>query len=121
MVIVRLPAAARALAAARRYLPAQVPAVKRIVAMAGDRVCARGAALLVEGRVAARRLAADARGRPLPWWRGCRTLRPDEIFLLMQDSATSFDGRYFGVSHRADVVGKAALLWSPTAGGTADD
>jgi conjugative transfer signal peptidase TraF len=120
-VVVRLPAAARALAAARRYLPAKVPAVKRLAATAGDRVCACGAALLIDGRVAAGRLAADARGRALPRWNGCRTLRPGEIFLLMPDSPTSFDGRYFGVSHRADVVGKAVLLWSPASAGTADD
>jgi len=86
MVIVWLPTRARALAAARRYLPAKVPAVKRIAATAGDRVCARGAELLIGGRVAAERLAADARGRRMPWWNGCRTLRPDEIFLLMPAS-----------------------------------
>jgi conjugative transfer signal peptidase TraF len=112
-VLVRLPDAARARAARRRYLPAMVPAVKRIAATAGAQVCARGAAIWIGGMRVATRLAADRRGRPLPWWRGCRTLAPDEIFLLVSASPDSFDGRYFGPSKRRDVIGRARLLWSP--------
>jgi conjugative transfer signal peptidase TraF len=112
-VVVRLPDAARELAARRRYLPASVPAVKRVAATAGARVCARGAAISIDGGRVATRLAADRRGRPLPWWRGCRTLATDEIFLLASDSPRSFDGRYFGPSPRRDVIGRARLLSSP--------
>jgi type IV secretory pathway protease TraF len=113
MVVVRLPRAARMLADRRRYLPWRVPAVKRVAASAGARVCARGAAILIDGRRIATRLAADRRGRPLPWWRGCRTLGTGEIFLLMRERRDSFDGRYFGPSARAEVIGRATLLWSP--------
>lgn len=113
MVVVRLPDAARALAARRRYLPASVPAVKRIAATAGARVCARGAAIFIDGVRVATRLAVDRRGRPLPWWRGCRRLAPNEIFLLVKGSPRSFDGRYFGPSRRRDVIGRACLLFSP--------
>jgi conjugative transfer signal peptidase TraF len=108
-----LPPAARALAARRGYLPASVPAVKRIAAAAGTRVCARGAGISIDGRRVATRLAADLRGRPLPWWRGCRRLWTNEIFLLVAASPGSFDGRYFGPSPRADVIGRARLLWAP--------
>ena len=112
MVVVWLPGPARALAARRRYLPAEVPAVKRVAAAAGARVCARGAAVSIGGRWVATRLAADRRGRSLPWWRGCRTLRAGEIFLLMRESADSFDGRYFGPTPSGDIVGTASLLWA---------
>lgn len=111
MVIAWLPPEARALAARRRYLPANVPLVKRVAAGPGAEVCAAGTAVFVDGRLAARRLAADRFGRPLPWWKGCRRLTADERFLLMADSAASFDGRYFGASRTSDIVGKAALLW----------
>jgi conjugative transfer signal peptidase TraF len=117
MVVVWLPKAARALADRRHYLPATVPAVTRLAASAGARVCARGDAIEIDGRRLARRLAADRRGRPLPWWHGCRTLRADEIFLLTRESAGSFDGRYFGPSARADVIGRATRLWSPKLSG----
>ncbi|WP_188645876.1 S26 family signal peptidase, partial [Tsuneonella deserti] len=116
MVVVRLPEPARRLAAQRRYLPANVPAIKRVAAVAGARVCASGAHILIDGKRVAARLAADRHGRPLPWWHGCRTLGSGDVFLLMAGSRESFDGRYFGVTRRADIVGKARLLWSPHAG-----
>ena len=47
----------------------------------------------------------------MPAWSGCRTLGPDAYFLLMAGVADSFDGRYFGITREADVVGKAQLLW----------
>lgn len=120
-VVVRLPPAARALAARRHYLPWRVPAVKRVAASAGARVCARGDAILIGGARVARRLAADRLGRPLPWWRGCRTLSSGEIFLLVAESPESFDGRYFGPSPRVAMIGPAHLLWSPSSLGAPRD
>ena len=111
MVVAWLPAEARALAARRRYLPANVPAVKRVAAGPGARVCALGETVYVGGRPVAGRLAADRLGRPLPWWEGCHVLGPGERFLLMGESPASFDGRYFGASRTRDIVGKATLLW----------
>lgn len=111
MVIARLPGRYRALAAQRRYLPANVPLVKRVAAAAGDEVCARGRGIFVNGRKVADRLAADGEGRPMPWWTGCVQLRGQERLLLMVTSSASFDGRYFGVTEGSDVVGKARLLW----------
>jgi len=48
----------------------------------------------------------------MPWWQGCRTLIEGEYFLLMADVPDSFDGRYFGITGNADLVGQAHLLWS---------
>ena len=111
MVIARVPGEFRMFAARRRYLPANVPLVKRVAAMAGDEVCAAGARVTVNGRLVARRLDRDGAGRPMPWWSGCAELRIGEYFLLMTDSPASFDGRYFGVSEAGDIVGKARLTW----------
>lgn len=111
MVIARVPGEFRVFAARRRYLPGNVPLVKRVAAMAGDEVCAAGARLTVNGHIVARRLDRDGAGRPMPWWSGCAELRTGEYFLLMTDSPASFDGRYFGVSEAGDIVGKARLLW----------
>jgi len=112
MVIARTPAAVRHLAAARRYVPANVPLVKRVAGVVGDRVCAAGTLLSVNGRQVAVRRAADGQGRAMPWWQGCRTLIEGEYFLLMADVPDSFDGRYFGITGNADLVGQAHLLWS---------
>lgn len=110
MVIARVPAPWRRLAAVRRYLPANVPLVKRVAARHGDRVCASGRRVLVNGRPIAERRALDGGGRPMPWWTGCFVLGEGALFLLM-DSPDSFDGRYFGPTRSDDIVGGARLLW----------
>lgn len=112
MVAAWPPAEARRVAAARRYLPANVPLVKHVAARAGDEVCARGGAILLNGGVIAMRRAVDGRGRPMPWWTGCRRLRGDQLFLLMTAHPASFDGRYFGPSDAHDVIGRAQPLWT---------
>ena len=110
MVVVRLEQPWRGFAARRHYLPANVPLLKRIAAEPGDRVCAYQAWIFVKGRLAAIRRHADRAGRALPWWHGCRTLR-DGAMLLLTDDPASFDGRYFGLTERRAVVGKAVPLW----------
>ena len=111
-VIAWPPAAARSLAAERGYLPVNVPLVKRVAATAGDRVCAAGEAVFVNGRVEVLRRSHDAAGRPLPWWTGCFDLQEGQYLLLMPGSAASFDGRYFGLTERRELVGTARLLWA---------
>jgi conjugative transfer signal peptidase TraF len=111
MVIAWAPEPARSLAAKRRYVPGAIPLVKRVAAGQGDRVCALRTAISINGRRAAIRRKSDRAGRPMPWWNGCRRLRFGEYFLLT-DSPWSFDGRYFGVTGRNDLVGRAELLWA---------
>src|SRR3546814_4238719 len=55
MVIARLPGEFRMFAARRHYLPANVPLVKRVAAVPGDKVCAVGARIFVNGRLVASR------------------------------------------------------------------
>jgi conjugative transfer signal peptidase TraF len=111
LVLVRPPPSIARLAAVRDYLPAGVPLVKRIVATAGDTICAQGADIFIDGQAAATRLSADRVGRPLPAWSGCRTLHHDEVFLLMEDVRASFDGRYFGPTKTSQIIGRLEPLW----------
>lgn len=110
-VIAWPPDAARLLAAERRYLPSNVPLVKEVAAVAGDRVCAVGEAVFVNGRFEAFRRTQDSAGRSLPGWTGCHDLQDGELFLLLPGRADSFDGRYFGPTRRAELIGKARPLW----------
>ncbi|WP_288417744.1 S26 family signal peptidase [uncultured Novosphingobium sp.] len=110
MAIARVPQRYRHLAASRRYLPLNVPLVKRVAAYAGDEICALENRVFINGRWAAERRQVDAAGRSMPTWTGCLVLRGRQLFLLM-DSPASFDGRYFGPTEGADVIGKAKLLW----------
>ena len=110
MVAAQAPDSARQLAARRGYLPSGVPLVKRVVATRGTQVCALRERILVDGRTVAHRRTRDARGRAMPWWSGCRWLKPGE-FLLLNRAAASFDSRYFGPVDRSAILGKAGLIW----------
>jgi conjugative transfer signal peptidase TraF len=112
MVAAWPPGRARRLAAARHYVPSRVPLLKRVEATAGDRICAWGSSVFVNGTKAAVRRRADRLRRPLHWWTGCRRLEPGELFLLSAQSPEAFDGRYFGVTRPSQVVGEARLLWA---------
>lgn len=100
----------RSFAARRHYLPTGMPVVKKVAAVGGDRVCALGGRVWVNGRRAAVRRNEDSLGRPLPWWMGCEQLAPGEAFLL-GSAPGSFDGRYFGVTRSHELVGRARLIW----------
>lgn len=119
MVVAWTPGQARMLAARRHYLPLNVPLVKQVAAIAGDRVCASGSAVSINGRRVAVRRRTDAAGRPMPGWSGCRWLRADEYLLLME-SSLSFDGRYFGLTRSSEMVGRAELLWRRPSQGSHD-
>jgi type IV secretory pathway protease TraF len=100
------------LAAERRYLPANVPAIKQVAAVPGMRICGVGTGLTIDGRTVAQRLQADRFGRAMPQWEGCRTLAKGELLLLNPANPASFDGRYFGVSRASDVIGIAHSVWT---------
>lgn len=109
-VLARVPDRWRGLAGERRYIPINVPLVKRVAAEPGDTVCAFGQEVFVNRRWIAERRETDGAERPMPWWSGCVTLRRGALFLLM-DSPDSFDGRYFGPTQRGDIIGTARLIW----------
>ncbi|MGN6515291.1 MAG: S26 family signal peptidase [Rhizomicrobium sp.] len=99
-------------AAQRDYLPMGVPLVKHIRALGGDNVCSRDDIVTINGHIAARRLTRDHLHRLLPAWTGCSMLSNSELLLLNEDVATSFDGRYFGPTATAAVMGKLVPLWT---------
>ena len=111
LVAARLEPRWRAFGSTRRYIPANVPLIKRVAATSGDRVCAVGTDIAVNGLRAARRLDIDGAGRSMPHWSGCIVLGRGEYLLLMPGPA-SFDGRYFGPTAESAIVGKVHLLWA---------
>ncbi|WP_439373244.1 S26 family signal peptidase [Bradyrhizobium sp. DASA03120] len=94
------------------YLPTGVPMLKRVLALPGQTVCRNGFALFVDNVEMGLARERDTRGRPLPVWRGCRLIAPDEVFLMNRQSAGSFDGRYFGPLPVSAVMGQALPVWT---------
>jgi conjugative transfer signal peptidase TraF len=112
LVLTGLPEAAAALAVQRDYLPAGVPLLKRVAAVAPQHVCSDGATVSVDGWPTANTLAADSRGQSLPVWRQCRRLSEGEVFLLSTSHPASFDSRYFGPVTASAVIGLARPVWT---------
>ncbi|EPD42353.1 MULTISPECIES: S26 family signal peptidase [Delftia] len=111
IVLTTLPPNAAALAAQRGYLPARVPLLKRVGAIAPQHVCVFDALVWIDGVPVAAVRPADRLGRSLPSWPQCRQLRPGELFLLSATNSASFDSRYFGPVSASAVIGVARPIW----------
>ncbi|WP_415289070.1 S26 family signal peptidase [Brevundimonas sp. S1H14] len=110
VVSLRQPASVRAYLA-RQGMPAEVRLIKRVAATGGDKVCSDGRWLIAPMR-SVRIQARGSGGQGLPTWRGCRRLAPDER-LLLGDTPSSLDGRYFGPVRTAQIEGvyRETLTW----------
>jgi conjugative transfer signal peptidase TraF len=111
-VLATLPLAAAALAAKRGYLPAGVPILKQVGAVAGQHVCITGDALLIDGNPFGRLRRSDSNGRQLTGWPQCRRLAKGELMLLSTTNPASFDSRYFGPIVASAVRGRAVPFWT---------
>lgn len=98
--------------AGRGYLPANVPLLKEVAAVGGQRVCGLNGAILIDGVVVAQARRHDRWGRGLVAFDGCRRLKPGEIFLLNRAAPLSLDSRYYGPVAASGVIGSAAPLWT---------
>ena len=110
-VLINLPYEARTFAAQRGYLPANVPLLKTVAAIAPQHVCVLSGLIVVDSEPVAIRLRVDRKGRVLPQWSGCRQLDDGELFLLSAANLESFDSRYFGPVSVDSVIGRAQPLW----------
>ena len=111
IVLARLPGDVAALAAQRGYLPAHIPLLKRVGALAPQHVCIVGGVVQIDGVPAAAVQPTDRMGRLLPSWPQCRRLHPSELFLLNTTNPASFDSRYFGPIAAYAVIGVAQPIY----------
>lgn len=112
LVVVTAPAALADFLSKRGYLPAGMPLLKLVAALAGQDVCRVGLEITVDGVLHGTALASDRSGRPLPVWHGCQRVRVGDIFFMNPDVRDSFDGRYFGPISARSVLGRAIPIWT---------
>jgi type IV secretory pathway protease TraF len=93
-------------ASARGFLPLQTPLLKPVRAIKSSIVCRFGPHVFIDGNLVAKAKYLDTNHRMLPVWKGCRTLKSDEIFVLGLHR-DSFDSRYFRPINRTQVLGTA--------------
>jgi conjugative transfer signal peptidase TraF len=112
LVVATPPAPLARFLAVRDYLPVGVPLLKHVAALSGQTVCRVAHTVTIDGHAVAFARDRDRRGRSLPVWKGCRTLRAGEVFLLNANVPDSFDGRYFGPVSATAITGRAEPLWT---------
>ncbi|WP_024879188.1 S26 family signal peptidase [Methylosinus sp. LW3] len=98
------------------FLPKNVLLLKQVLALPGQTVCRTGTIVTVDGVDVGAARERDRLGRPLPSWTGCRTLRPDEVFLMNPTVQDSLDGRYFGPFPVTSIVARAVPIWTDEEG-----
>ncbi len=100
----------------RGYVGRDVPLLKRVLGLPGQRVCRLRSTIIVDGVEMGEALDRDRIGRDLPVWQGCRTIGDGEIFLMNWEVRDSLDGRYFGPIPTSSVIGRAVPLWTDEEG-----
>jgi conjugative transfer signal peptidase TraF len=96
-------------AEARGYVGENWPLLKQVSGVPGDEICRKGVDVFINDQPVAIALLSDGKGRDLPAWDGCITLRNGEAFLL-SPHPSSLDGRYFGAVREADILGVAVPM-----------
>ncbi|WP_371224248.1 S26 family signal peptidase [Roseovarius sp. 2305UL8-3] len=94
------------------YLGADVPLIKHVAALPGQRVCRIGVTVSIDGVAVATAKERDRFDRPLPVWQGCHLLTDEQIFFLNPDTEASLDGRYFGPLPRDTIIGRAVAIFT---------
>jgi conjugative transfer signal peptidase TraF len=97
---------------ARGYLDRSALLLKRVAALPGTEVCRIGDDIRIDGRLVATAQETDSHGRPMPVWAGCKLLGEGQVFLLLAETRDSLDGRYFGPTDAAAIVGLARPIWT---------
>lgn len=96
----------------RGYIARDVPLLKHVVGLPGQRVCRDGRAITVDAVPLGEARDRDSQGRDLPVWQGCRIIAEGEVFLMNLDVSDSLDGRYFGPLPASTVIGRATPLFT---------
>lgn len=96
----------------RGYVGRDVPILKHVVGLPGQRVCRDGRAITVDDVPLGDARDRDSRGRDLPIWWGCRVIGGGELFLMNLEATDSLDGRYFGPFPASAVIGRATPLFT---------
>lgn len=96
----------------RGYIARDVPLLKHVVGLPGERVCRDGRAITVDAVPLGEARDRDSQGRDLPVWQGCHVIAEGEVFLMNLDVSDSLDGRYFGPLPASTVIGRATPLFT---------
>jgi conjugative transfer signal peptidase TraF len=111
LILFDLPTKIRKNLGPRPWLKDGVAFLKPIGAVAGQEICIRNGAILIDKCQIGVVAVNDYQGLPLPHSKGCYLLQPGEV-LPLSTSKDSFDGRYFGAIDTEKITGMAIPLFT---------
>ena len=107
IIVFRAPPSAEKLALTHHWiLPGEV-LMKPIVALPGDLACVYDHQVHINHHAIAIQQADYALHHALPQWQFCGTIPSKHYLLLSTYAQRSFDGRYFGLINRNDLIARA--------------
>lgn len=112
LVVIDVPEPLNGWLQERGYLGADLPLIKHVAAVPGQRVCRNGVTISIDDVTVATAKEHDRFDRALPTWQGCQLLADGQIFFLNPDPEASLDGRYFGPLPRDTIIGRAVPIWT---------
>jgi signal peptidase I len=87
--------------------------IKRVIGLPGDVVSVQGTKVTVNGKTLNESfIAASRQGNPFPSFTD-RVIPPNDYFVLGDNRAGSSDSRDWGCVPRANIIGRAALVYWP--------
>ena len=104
IAVVKLDDWPQLFASERGYLPSNIWLLKPVAALFPAVVCRFGNYVFVDGKLVARAKKFDHQHSILPRWKGCLTLKSDDLFVIAWPNG-SFDSRYFGTIKLSQVTG----------------
>ena len=111
LVVANLPEEAANFAHDRGYLPRDLPVIKTIGGVAGERYCIKDGEFQIEERVSLSLLPLDSQGRALPEPpEMCVEISDGFVLLISERIDHSFDSRYFGEVRISNIVGRAVYV-----------
>ena len=95
---------------ARKWLPKDIPLLKKIVGIPGDFLCIKQQNVYINGELLGKVYEMDDKGNALPVFSFCGKIAKDEYFMQGVANAHSFDSRYYGLVNKAQIMSKAVKL-----------
>ena len=94
----------------RKWLPRNIPLLKKIVGIPGDYLCIKEGATYINEKWVAKIYSQDSNGDALPVFKYCANIPKDQYFMQGIGNPHSFDSRYYGLVRKDQIRSKAVKL-----------
>ncbi|WP_440617200.1 signal peptidase I [Cysteiniphilum sp. 6C5] len=94
----------------RKWLPRNIPLLKKIVGVPGDLLCIKGQNVYINEQWIGKIYQTDGKGNMLPVFQFCGKIPKGRYFMQGVANPHSFDSRYYGLVDKSQIMSKAVKL-----------